>query len=97
VSVPLVVTVGVLIGLLFLSVLIFALRALNVPISMGVESLIGKRGTARTSLGEAGGQVQLESELWTADPTVESESIGKGDHVEVVEVKGLRLKVRKIK
>ena len=96
VSVPLVVTVGVLIGLLFLGILMFALRALKVPVSMGVESLIGKRGTARTSVGEAGGQVQLESELWTAEPVVESETIGKGDHVEVVEVKGLRLKVRKI-
>ena len=96
VSVPLVVATGIVIGLMFFGILMFALRALKVPISMGVESLIGKRGTARTSVGEAGGQVQLESELWTAEPVVESESIGKGDHVEVVEVKGLRLKVRKI-
>ena len=43
------------------------------------------------------GQVQLESELWTAEAIPGSESIGKGDRVEVVEVKGLRLKVRKIK
>jgi membrane-bound serine protease (ClpP class) len=97
VSVPLVVAVGVMLGLLFLGILMFALRALRVPISMGVESLIGKRGTARTSVGEAGGQVQLESELWTAEPVADSAKIGKGDHVEVVEVKGLRLRVRKIK
>ena len=97
VSVPLVVAVGIMIGLMFLGILMFALRALKVPISMGVESLVGKRGTARTPLGEVGGQVQLESELWTAEPVAESEEIGKGDHVEVVEVKGLRLKVRKIK
>ncbi len=96
VSVPLVITVGILIGLLFLGILMFALRALKVPISMGVESLVGKRGTARTSVGDAGGQVQLESELWTAEPVPDSGKIGKGDHVEVVEVKGLRLKVRKI-
>jgi membrane protein implicated in regulation of membrane protease activity len=51
---------------------------------------------ARTSVDDAGGQVQLGSELWTAEQVAESESIGKGDHVEVVEVKGLRLKVRKI-
>ena len=96
VSVPLVVAVGILIGLLFLGIMMFALRALKVPVSMGVESLVGKRGTARTSVGDSGGQVQLESELWTAEPAAESDSIGKGDHVEVVEVKGLRLKVRKI-
>jgi membrane-bound serine protease (ClpP class) len=96
VSVPLVVAVGLMIGLMFFGILVFALRALRVPVSMGVESLIGKRGTARTSVEEAGGQVQLESELWTAEPVTESESIGKGDKVEVVEVKGLRLRVRKI-
>jgi membrane-bound serine protease (ClpP class) len=96
VSVPLVFIVGILIGLLFLGILMFALRALKVPISMGVESLVGKRGMARTSVEEAGGQVQLESELWSAEPVAESDKIGKGDKVEVVEVKGLRLKVRKI-
>jgi membrane protein implicated in regulation of membrane protease activity len=39
----------------------------------------------------------MESELWTAEPTPESEKISKGDRVEVVGIKGLRLKVRKIK
>jgi membrane-bound serine protease (ClpP class) len=97
VSVPLVVVVGILIGLFFLGILMFALRALKVPVSMGVESYVGKTGTARTPVEEAGGQVQLESELWSAEPVAESEKIGKGDKVEVVEVKGLRLKVRKIK
>ncbi|MGE5463422.1 MAG: NfeD family protein, partial [Syntrophothermus sp.] len=45
---------------------------------------------------ETGGQVQVGSETWTAEPIPGSEKIGKGDRVEVVEVKGLRLKVRKI-
>jgi membrane-bound serine protease (ClpP class) len=97
VSVPLVVTTGLAIGLMFIGVLMFALRALRVPISMGAESFVGKTGTARTAVEAAGGQVQLESELWTADPAPGSEKISKGDRVEVVEVKGLRLKVRKIK
>lgn len=97
VSVPLVISTGITIGLLFIGILMFALRALRVPLSMGVESFVGKTGTARTSVDLAGGQVQLESELWTADPVQGSEKIGKGDKVEVVEVKGLRLKVRKIK
>jgi membrane-bound serine protease (ClpP class) len=96
VSVPLVVSTGIVLGLMFLGILMFALRALRVPVSAGVESFVGKTGTA-TSWREADGQVQLQSELWTADLADDSEKIRKGDKVEVVEVKGLRLKVRKIK
>lgn len=96
VSVPLVVGTGFVIGLLFMVILVFALRALRVLPSMGSPSLIGKLGTARSAVGPTGGQVQLESELWTAEVAPGSEGIRKGDRVEVVEVKGLRLKVRKI-
>ncbi|MDL1910775.1 nodulation protein NfeD [Chloroflexi bacterium CFX6] len=96
VSVPLVIATGLALGLLFFAILVFALRALRVPVSAGVESFVGKIGTA-VSWGEAGGQVQLQSELWTADAADGSARIRKGDRVEVVEVKGLRLKVRKIK
>lgn len=94
VSVPLVIGVSAAIGLMFVGILMFALRALRVPVSSGVESYIGKTGTAKT-WHEAGGQVQLASELWTAEKSSDSDSIRKGDPVEVVEVKGLRLKVRK--
>ena len=94
VSVPLVVSVGIFIGALFFVILIFALRAQHTPIQMGAESLLGKTGTARTSIKEAG-QVQLESELWSAERSSESDSIGKGDKIEVVEVRGLRLIVKK--
>jgi len=96
VSVPLVISVGIFLGLLFFGILMFALRALRNPVSMGVASYIGKTGTAKT-WEEAGGQVQLASELWSAEAVHESDKIGKGDKVEVVEVQGLRLKVRKIK
>jgi len=94
VSVPLVVGVGVFLGLLFLSIVVFALRALRVPIRAGVESYPGKTGTVRSWEG-AEGQVQLESELWSAESTNNSEPISKGDRVEVVEVSGIRLKVKK--
>ena len=96
VSVPLVVGVGVLIGLMFFGLLMFALRTSHVPIRMGAASFIGKTGTAKI-WDEAGGQVQLQSELWSAEAVHESDQISKGDNVEVVEVKGLRLKVKKIK
>ena len=94
VSIPLVVGTGIFIGLLFFAVLLVALRAQRGRIQTGAESLIGKTGSAKTFDGEAG-QVQLESELWSAEKSAESESIRKGDHVEVVEVRGLRLIVKK--
>lgn len=97
VSVPLVVATGFIIGLLFMVILVYALRALKVPIRAGIESLIGKTGTARTVVKGSGGQVQLGSELWSAESVEITEPIGKGDRVEVVEVKGLRLKVKKVK
>jgi len=97
VSVPLVIGTGFVIGLMFMVILMFALRALRIPISAGVESFVGKMGTARTAVPGSGGQVQLGSELWTAESVDDSEPIGKGDRVEVVEIKGLRLKVRKVK
>jgi membrane-bound serine protease (ClpP class) len=94
VSVPLVVTIGIFIGMLFFGVMLIALRAQRNPIQTGTESMLGKTGTARTSVGSEG-QVQLGSELWSAEKTPESESIGKGDLVQVVEVRGLRLIVKK--
>jgi len=94
VSVPLVVSMGVLLGLLFFGLLLLALRVQHTPALTGVESMHGKTGTARTFEGDAG-QVQLESELWSAEKSAESDAIGKGDLVEVVEVRGLRLIVKK--
>ena len=95
VSVPLVVGTGIAIGLLFAAVLTFALRSQHVPLQAGVGSLIGKSGTARSDIGLTG-QAQVGSELWSAEAVAGSPAIGKGDKVEVVEVKGLRLRVRKI-
>ncbi len=94
VSVPLVIAMGVFLGLLFFGILLLALRVQHTPVQTGVETMHGKTGTARTSVGEAG-QVQLGSELWSAEKSTESEPIGKGDSVEVVEVRGLRLIVKK--
>lgn len=94
VSVPLVVGMGIFLGLLTFTVLMFAIRAQRAPVRIGVESLIGRTGTAKSFSREAG-QVQVGSELWSAEKTDESESIRKGDLIEVVEVRGLRLIVKK--
>jgi len=95
VSIPLVVLVGLLTGAMFGVIVGFGVRALRTPIRAGREVLIGKTGTA-TSAFRPTGQVQVGSELWTAEADEGSEKIRKGDRVEVVEVKGLRLKVRKL-
>lgn len=94
VSVPLVVGMGLFLGLLTFSVLMFAIRAQRTPIRLGVETLIGKTGTAVMFKQDAG-QVQVGSELWSAVKSAEAESIRKGDFIEVLEVRGLRLVVKK--
>jgi membrane-bound serine protease (ClpP class) len=94
VSVPLVVSTGIFLGLIFFVILVFALRALRNTIQTGSESLIGKTGTAKSSVKDTG-QVQVESELWSASKAKDSASISKGDLIEVVEVRGVRLIVKK--
>ncbi len=95
VSVPLVVFVGIIIGVTFAIIVGFALRAQKTRIRTGVESMSGVTGTAVSNVA-ATGQVQAAGELWTAEAVPGSEPIRKGDRVEVVKVEGLRLKVRKL-
>lgn len=95
VSVPLVILVGLITGAMFGVVVGFGIRAMKTPIRAGRESLIGRTGIA-TSVFQPMGQVQVGSELWSAEADQGSGKIRKGDRVEVVEVIGLRLKVRKI-
>ena len=94
VSVPLVVGVGIFFGLVFFAILVFALSAQHSPIRVGVESFVGKTGIVKM-WSNAEGQVQLESELWSAEADETSAKIRKGDRVEIIQVNGLRLKVRK--
>ena len=95
VSVPLVIAVAVLIALMFTAILSFALRALKAPVRMGQKSLIGRQGVATTDFAPDG-TVRVGSELWTAEKADNTESISKGERIEVVSVEGLRLKVKKI-
>ena len=95
VSLPLVIFVGVFIGLIFAVVLGYALRAQRRPVITGQEGLRGQIGIATMDLNPSG-QVQTESELWTAELAEGSEKVRKGDRVEVVKVDGLRLKVKKV-
>jgi membrane-bound serine protease (ClpP class) len=95
VSIPLVIGAGIVTGLVFLVIVGFGIRAMRAPIRTGEESLTGKTGTARTKIDEMGGQVQMLSELWSAELAEGAAKIRKGEAVEVVDVEGLRLIVRK--
>jgi membrane-bound serine protease (ClpP class) len=94
VSLPLVIFVGVFIGAIFAVILGYALRAMRRPVITGRERLLGQTGFAVSEIDPAG-QVQTAGELWSADRVDGSGEIHQGDQVEVVNVEGLRLKVRK--
>jgi membrane-bound serine protease (ClpP class) len=95
VSLPLVILISILTGAMFAVIIGFALRAQKVPIRTGHESMLGRDGFAMSAI-SFDGQVQLGGELWTAQLARGSEPVNKGDRVEVVEVRGLRLVVKKI-
>jgi membrane-bound serine protease (ClpP class) len=94
VSLPLVIAVALIIGISFAIIIGFALRAQKRPVLTGVEGLRGRAGIARTDL-NPDGQVQSGAELWTAELAEGESMIRKGEQVEVVQVSGLTLKVRK--
>jgi membrane-bound serine protease (ClpP class) len=94
VSLPLVVVTGVIFGLSFALILAMALRAQKTPLRIGPDMLIGQQGTAKGKI-DPHGQVQLKSELWSAELAEGAVPIQSDEKVEVVAVAGLRLKVRK--
>jgi membrane-bound serine protease (ClpP class) len=97
VSVPLVVVTSLLTGGVFAVAMAFAMKAQQTPIRMGQESLVGRVGTVKQEIPTFGsGQVQLASELWTAELAEDGDAIPRGTRVEVVEVQGIRLKVRAV-
>jgi membrane-bound serine protease (ClpP class) len=95
VSVPLVIGVSLGTAAIFLIILTIALRAQRAPISMGQESLIGRTGTAASSIAPTG-TIQLGGELWTSVLAQGEEPIAEGTQVEVIEVRGVRVIVREV-
>ena len=89
------VVTSLLTGGIFAAALAFAIRAQKTPIRMGQESLIGRVGTVKQDIPTFGaGQVQLASELWTAELAEGDQALPKGTRVEVVAIQGIRLKVK---
>ncbi len=94
VSVPLVIAVALFTGATFALVLGFAVRAQQVPVSTGHESMVGRQGVARDDLAPRG-TVQLGGELWSAERSPNEDNIAQGERVEVIAVRGVRLLVRR--
>ncbi|MBI4316564.1 MAG: nodulation protein NfeD, partial [Chloroflexi bacterium] len=91
VSIPLVVGTALAFGGMFSVILVFALRAQKRPVIVGTHTVVGQVGRVQQPLTPEG-TVQVAGELWSAES--DGEPIAAGEKVEVVEVKGLRLKVR---
>ncbi len=94
VSVPRVVGVSLVSGAVFFAIMMVAVRAQQIPVRTGEESMSGRVGIARTSLNPKG-SVQLGGELWSAVLEEGSPKLPPGTRVEVVRVNGLHLVVRK--
>lgn len=97
VSVPLVVVVGLATAGIFFTAVSFAIRAQRGPVRMGRDTLVGRVGHARTAVRKYHpGEVQVASELWTAELEPDSPPAEAGDAVEVTAAEGIRLRVRKL-
>lgn len=94
VSVPLVITMGVLLAVSIFVVLRFALRALRTPVKTGMESLIGIKGYVITPLTPRG-IIQLAGEEWSAI-SEDRHPLQSGTPVQVVDKQGISLIVKAI-
>lgn len=69
-----------------------AYRAQRAKVTTGSEGLVGEEGIARTDISPSDGTVLVHGELWMA---TSDEPVPAGSLVQVVSVKGLRMKIRK--
>jgi len=83
-----------IIGVFFITSVNALLRARRQPAAMGTQLLVGRRGETRSTL-DPGGMVFLEGELWSAVST--EGRIEEGETVEIVELEGIRLRVRPVR
>ena len=94
VSVPLVIGVSLGTAGIFFVILTIALRAQKAPIRTGQESFVGRIGQARTQIAPFG-TVQMGGELWSGELAPGEDPIPEGTSVEILEVRGVRVIVRR--
>jgi membrane-bound serine protease (ClpP class) len=91
-SLKFIIPTAVGLSLIFLFLVIIAIRAHTKKVSTGKEGLVGEIGVAQSDLSPMG-KVFVHGEIWNAEA---DENIPKGTEVKVVEVlKNLKLKVTK--
>lgn len=96
ISIPLVIGTALFMAISFSIIISFAVRALHLPVITGKGTLVGKHGLVRSPLNPAG-TVQVAGELWSAELANPGEGpLPRNTAVEVVEVEGVRLKVRRL-
>lgn len=83
----------VLTALFFIFIVGKGLRAQQLPVLAGRETMVGKTVPALMPIGPSGGKVFIEGEYWNA---VSETPVEAGRPVEVVSVKGLTLTVRPV-
>ncbi|MGA8658648.1 MAG: NfeD family protein [Chthoniobacterales bacterium] len=66
------------------------LRALRLPVKVGLETMLGKTVNALTPIDAKGGKVFIEGEYWNATSDT---SVEKGHSVRITAVEGLTVKV----
>jgi membrane-bound serine protease (ClpP class) len=86
-------SVAVLWAVLLSAVVRLVLKARHGPKLVGVERLVGTIGVAKTELAPRG-VVLLSGEDW--DAQADPSPVGRGERVQVLEVQGLTLRVRKL-
>ncbi|HPD18491.1 MAG TPA: NfeD family protein, partial [Candidatus Goldiibacteriota bacterium] len=84
-----VIVTAILVGIILVAII----KSLRNKKMMSKESLLGLKGVAQTNVTPEGGVVNVGAEEWNA---YSDEEIQAHDVVEVVEVDGLKLKVKKI-
>lgn len=67
-------------------------RAQRAPVTTGPQGLIGRIGVALSEL-EPSGRVRVDGEVWSA--VAEGDGLSAGDEVEVADVEGVTLYVRR--
>jgi len=91
-SLKLIIPVAAGISTIFIFLVVIVVRAHARRAVTGKEGMIGEIGVARTDI-SPGGKVFVHGEIWEAEAT---EPIAKGERVEVVQVNGLKISVRKV-
>ncbi len=92
VSVPLVISTGIILSIGIFVVLRFALKALRAPVRTGMESLVGLTGYVISDL-DPQGTIQLAGEEWSAISS-DDQILVNGTPIQVIDKRGISLIVK---